>query len=103
MKEIKAFIHRNRIIDVIHSLQEAGFRNLSVVDVKGTLEALDNLEQQYSVELGTAIITEIKLELVCEEARVTEATRLIQENAHTGQPDAGWIFVSDITQVIKVE
>ena len=103
MKEIKAFIHRNRIIDVIHALKEGGFRNLSVVDVKGTLKALGNKEQDYSVELGTAIIAEIKLELVCDESRVDMATQLIQENARTGQDDAGWIYVFDVGQAIRIE
>jgi len=102
MKEIKAFIHRNRITDVIHALNEAGFRNLSIVDVKGTLKALDNKEQNYSVELGSAIITEMKLELVCDDARVDEATQLIQQYARTGQTDAGWIYVIDIDQAIRI-
>jgi len=103
MKEIKAFIHRNRIIDVIHALKEAVFRNLSIVDVKGTLKALDNKEQDYSVELGTAIITEMKLELVCDESQVEEATQLIQKNARTGQADAGWIYVIDIDQATRID
>ncbi len=102
MKEIKAFIHRNRITDVIHALKEAGFRHLSIVDVKGTLKALDNKEQNYSVELGSAVITEIKLELVCDDAQVDEATQLIQQHARTGQTDAGWIYVIDIDQTIRI-
>ncbi len=103
MKEIKAFIHRNRIIDVIRALKKADFRNLSIIDVKGTLKALDNKEQDYSVELGIAIITEMKLELVCDESRVDEATQLIQQHARTGQADAGWIYVIDIGQAIRID
>ncbi len=103
MKEIKAIIHRNRVADVVHALKSAGFGNLYIADVKGMLKALDNKEQNYSVELGEAVITEIRLELVCEDARADEATRLIQEQARTGQPDAGWIFVNDIGQVIRIE
>ncbi|HFD86386.1 MAG TPA: P-II family nitrogen regulator [Gammaproteobacteria bacterium] len=102
MKEIKAFIHRNRITDVIHALQAAGFLNLSIIDVKGTLKALDNQEQDYSVELGSVVITEMKLELVCDEARVEEAIQLIQQHARTGQTDAGWIYVIDIGQAIRI-
>jgi len=103
MKEIKAFIHRNRITDVIHALKAAGFRNLSIVDVKGMLKALDNKEQNYSVELGSTVITEMKLELVCDDARADEATQLIQQHARTGQADAGWIYVIDIGQAIRIE
>jgi nitrogen regulatory protein P-II 1 len=100
MKEVKAFIHRNRVADVIHALHEAGFCNancnLTVIDVKGTLEALDSQELDYSLELGGAIITEVKLELVCADDKVDTAVRLIRDNARTGQAQAGWVFVSDI-------
>jgi len=37
MKEVKAIIHRGRVVDVIHALEDAGFRYLSVSDVKGLL------------------------------------------------------------------
>jgi len=72
MKEVKAFIHRNRAADVIRALKGAGFGNLSVVDVKGMLAALDERERDHSMELGEETITEVKLELVCvDESRAT--------------------------------
>ena len=103
MKEIKAIIHRNRIADVVHALKSAGFGNLCIVGAKGMLKALDSKEQDYSVELGDAVITEFKLELVCEDERVDEATALIEQQARTGQDDAGWIYVIDIRQTIRID
>jgi nitrogen regulatory protein P-II 1 len=52
MQEIKAFVHRNRVADVVNALSSAGFRRLSIIDVQGLLRALDSKEQQYSVEIG---------------------------------------------------
>ena len=96
-REVKAFIHRNRIADVVDALYQAGFRNLTVIDVQGLLKALDTKEQRYSVEIGQKVITEVKLELVCEgENRTAEAINLIREHARTGQPHAGWIYVTDL-------
>ena len=102
MKEIKAFIHGNRIADVVRALKDAGFKNLSVIDVKGMLKALDTREQNYSVEVGEKVITEAKLELACEDDRVDEAVRLIRENGRTGQALAGWVYVSDIIQAMPI-
>lgn len=34
MKQIKAFVHRNRVSDLIHALEAAGFQRLSLFDVK---------------------------------------------------------------------
>jgi len=104
MKEIKAFIHRNRIADIVRALGAAGFRNLSVIDVKGMLKALDTKEQKYSIEIGGEVITEIKLELVCDdENRTAEAVGIIQEHGQTGQPEAGWIYISEIQTALPIE
>ena len=103
MKEIKAFIHRNRAADVVRALTGAGHSHLSVADVKGTLDALDTKEREYSIEIGEAAITEVKIELVCEDARANEAIRLIRENGRTGQRNAGWIYVSDVSDVYSID
>lgn len=103
MKEVKAFIHRNRIADVVHALKTAGFRNIFVIDVKGMLKALDSQEQQYSIEIGEKIITEVKLELVCEADKVNQALALIRDNGRTGQPNAGWVYVSEIESAYPID
>lgn len=102
MKEIKAFIHRNRVADVVLALERAGFRNLSVIDVKGMLKALDTLEQEYSIELGEKAITEVRLELVCADDRAAAAAEIIRTQARTGQPEAGWIYISEIGTAIPI-
>ena len=102
-KEVKAFIHRNRVADVVDALNKAGFRNITVVDVQGMLKALSSKEQSYSVDIGQKVVNEIKLELVCDdEYRLAEAVAAIRTNAKTGQSSAGWIFVSDIRTVIEI-
>jgi nitrogen regulatory protein P-II 1 len=103
MIEIKAFIHRTRTADVIRALRSAGFRNLTVIDVKGTLKSLDDKEQNYSIELGEAIITAIKLEFVCEDQQEGEAVKIIQEHGHTGQEIAGWIYISSISNAYAID
>ena len=103
MKELKAFIHRNRIADVVHALKTTGFRNISVIDVKGMLKALDSQEQQYSIEIGEKVITEVKLELVCEADKIDQALALIRENGRTGQKSAGWVYVSEIESAYPID
>ncbi len=103
MKEIKAFLHRNRVADVVHALTAAGFRNISVIDVKGMLKAIDQQEQEYSIEIGEMVITEVKLELVCESPQVTHAVDLIQKNGRTGQSDGGWVYVTNVEEGYPIE
>ena len=51
MKEIKAFIHRNRAADVVHALHTSGFCragcNLSLTDVAGSLKSLGSKEREF--------------------------------------------------------
>ncbi len=103
MKQIKAFIHRNRIADVIRALKGKGYNSLSIVDVKGMLEALDNKEIDYSIELGTETITEVKMELICEDDCIEEAVKIIREKARTGQDNAGWIYVFDVKEFYPIK
>src|SRR3546814_4241830 len=84
MKQIKAFVHRNRVSDLIHELDAAGFRRLSVFDVKGLLRALSSREQQYSVEFGDKVISEIQMELFCEDNEVELAVDIRSEE-HTSE------------------
>ncbi len=102
-REIKAFIHRNRVADVVNALSNAGFSRLTVIDVEGLLKALDSREQHYSVQIGQKVVTEVKLELVCEnETQTAEAIELIREHGKTGQRSAGWIYVSEIQSSVEI-
>ncbi len=102
MKEIKAFIHRSRIADVVHALREAGYRDLSVIDVKGMLKAVDPQEREFSLELGEKVITEVKLELVCDDDRADEAIRIIRTHGITTAPPSGWIYVIPIERAVVI-
>jgi len=97
MKEIKAYIHRNRAADVVRALRHADLGHFTLVDVKQVLHQLDPAGQEYSAEYGARVLTEVKVELVCKEGRLDEAISIIRDNAQTGQEDSGCIYVSDIT------
>ncbi|WP_242112149.1 P-II family nitrogen regulator [Luteimonas aquatica] len=102
MKQIKAFVHRRRVGDLVHALEEAGFRRLSLFDVKGVLQGLTERELDYSVDLGERILNEVQIELFCEDAQVERAISTVRANARTGGRNAGWIYVSDVAQAIEI-
>lgn len=111
MKEIKAYVHRNRIADVISAVEGSGLiettrvqgvRNINVTSVHSLLKPIDNVEQRYSVELGEAVIAEVRLELICEDSQVDPLVELIERTARTGQAIAGWIVVTDIVKATPI-
>ena len=102
MKQIKAFVHRNRVSDLIHALHAAGFQRLSLFDVKGLLRALSAREQRYSVEFGDQVVSEVQMELFCEEADVAWAVDIFRRIGQTGRLEAGWIYVSNVEEVFSI-
>ena len=102
MKEIKAFVHRKRAADVVHALLSAGYTQLSVTDVRGTLEALTEAETDYSVEFGESIITEVKVEIVCETERVDKALETLRLAGHSSR-SSGWAYVIEVEQAVRLD
>ncbi|BCT93903.1 hypothetical protein LYSHEL_29300 [Lysobacter helvus] len=102
MKLIKAFVHRSRVSDLIHALGAAGFQRLSLFDVKGLLRALDAREQEYSVQLGDLVVSEVQMELFCEAERVEQAVELFRRVGWTGRGDAGWVYVIPVDQSVAI-
>jgi len=103
MKEVKAFVHRGRVSDIVHALEQAGYQHLSVIDVKGLLRAVSTQEQTYSIELGERVTNEVKLEVVCEDERTAQAVQLIRQHGRTGQKIAGWVYVSNVDEWFPIE
>ena len=111
MKEIKAYVHRSRVADVISALKacpawgnvRTGRRhNLAMYVVKGSLLPLDRGEQHYSMDLGDEVVSEYKLELLCDDSEVDEIVATLSAAARTGQAVAGWITVSDLVRAIPI-
>lgn len=111
MKEIKAYVHGNRIADVILALEESrllargaasGMRNINATVVHSLTKPVDGTEQHYSVQLGEAVIDETRLELVCEDHQVNDLVALIERTARTGQDLAGWIVVTPVELMVPI-
>lgn len=111
MKEIKAFIHNNRVAAVIQALADQGYldpvnprrcHNLNVAMTQSLLRALNAQEQSYSVELGQPVINESKLELLCDDDQADALVTLIERTARTGQTEAGWVYVSDVEHAVQI-
>ena len=104
MKQIKAFVHRHRVGDLVHALESAGFVELSLFEVKGLLRPSDNRsEQEYSVELGESVINEVQMEVFCEDDQVDRAMEIFQRLARTGRVGAGWLYISAVERAVRID
>jgi len=111
MKEIKAYVHRNRVADVVDALKNSpawgGARgdrrhNLALYIGKGFLVPTDVAEKNFSIDLGDEVVNEYKLELVCEDGEVDDFVAAVVTAARTGQKVAGWITVTDLVHAVPI-
>jgi nitrogen regulatory protein P-II 1 len=71
--------------------------------VKGSLNPIDDHERHYSMELGGEVVNEYKLELLCEDAHVDEMVNIIRRTGRTGQPCAGWVYVTSLQEIHRID
>jgi nitrogen regulatory protein P-II 1 len=111
MKEIKAFIHKDRISEVIAALntsgcrsldERAGCRNINVAAVQSLINPSEGEEQHYSMELAEAVVREWKLELFCEDEQADQLVQIIAQAASIGRGISGWIFVTEVVNAVPI-
>ncbi len=110
MKEIKAYVQRDRIADVIEALKECpawggerGDRrhSLAVCVVKSLLP-LDSEQRHYSMDVGDEVLDEYKIELVCDDAEVDPLVDALVAAARTGRSVGGWVTVTDLARAVPI-
>ncbi|TET43854.1 P-II family nitrogen regulator [candidate division TA06 bacterium] len=99
MKEIKAYVRRFIVEDVIRALRKAGAHRLAAIDVEGLADELVGEEKEISSELGSTYTPMVKLELICDKKDVERFVNEIRKVACTGRKGDGIIAVSSLDDV----
>lgn len=105
MKLIKAFLHHVRTSAVIEALADAGYRNITLQDVRGMLKPITENERDFSAEAGGLVISEVRLSLVVEDAEVDAVTSIIRTVGRVGHHAdhvCGYVYVSPVEQVLPI-
>ena len=103
MKEIKAYIRKERADLVIQKLEEAGVTGMTILDANALAELADKDAFSYSIKYVQKYSTVIKLELVCDDSEVEKLANVIAESGKTGNSGDGWVFVSNIEKSIRIK
>ena len=102
MKEIKAFIRRDRIAEVVRGLEAAGFSNMTVIDVEAIRRGLSDEELGYSLELARRYMSVARLEIVVRDGDAELAIQTICDRARTGKRGDGLIYVMPVAEAIHI-
>lgn len=102
MKKVEAIIRHFKLDDVKNALSEAGAKGMTVTEVRGFGRQKGHTEMYRGAEYTVDLVPKIKLEIVVAEDDLQNVLDAIVEAAKTGQVGDGKIFVSDLTQVVRI-
>jgi nitrogen regulatory protein P-II 1 len=102
MKKIEAVIKPFKLDDVKEALQEIGVQGLTVLEAKGFGRQRGHTELYRGAEYVVDFLPKIKIEAVVNDDQLSAALEAIQSAARTGKIGDGKIFVSDISEVIRI-
>lgn len=102
MKKIEAIIRHYKLEDVKNALTEAGFSGLTVTEVRGFGRQRGHKETYRGAEYTVDFLPKVKLEVVLNDEEVTKAVEAITGVARTGQIGDGKIFISDLSDVVRI-
>ena len=102
MKKIEAIIRPDKLEVVVDKLNDAGYSGLNFTEIQGHGRQKGMKELFRGREYDIKFIPKVKLEIVTTADKVEKAVELIIATANTGQIGDGKIFISDVTDVIRV-
>lgn len=102
MKKIEAIIRPFKLDEVKEALVEEGIRGLTISEIRGYGRQKGHTETYRGSEYRIEFIPKIKIEIVIEESKVDKVIDAILRTAKTGQVGDGKIFISDISEVIRI-
>lgn len=102
MKKIEAIIKPFKLDEVKEALQELGVQGMTVLEAKGYGRQKGHTELYRGAEYVVDFLPKIKVEIVVADGQVAAVLEAIQSSARTGRIGDGKIFVSDITEVVRI-
>jgi nitrogen regulatory protein P-II 1 len=106
MREIKAYIQRTCVNRAVNALNEAGAPGITVVEVHpvgyGYEPNYFEVDFEKNVLKRYNYLEIVKLELVCSDTDLERLLDTIQHVCRTGAKGDGWIFVSEVTDAIRI-
>lgn len=102
MKKIEAIIRHFKLEEVKDALMEAGISGMTVSEIKGFGRQKGHKEQYRGAEYTVDFVPKVKIEIVTADDDAQNAIDAILATARTGQIGDGKIFVSSLTEAVRI-
>ncbi len=102
MKKIEAIIRQFKLEDVKNALTEHGVHGMTVTEVRGFGRQKGHTERYRGSEYKVDFVPKAKIEVVVPADRVQAVIDTIVQSARTGDVGDGKIFVSDLSEAVRI-
>ena len=102
MKKIEAVIKPFKLDEVKEALQDIGVQGMTVLEAKGYGRQKGHTELYRGAEYVVDFLPKMKIEIVVADDEVERVVDALVNAARTGRIGDGKIFVSDLTDVIRI-
>jgi nitrogen regulatory protein P-II 1 len=102
MKKIEAIIRPEKFDTVRTALHDAGYHGLTVTSVSGFGEQRGPVRIWRGRSFSSESVQRTELDIVVPDTEADKVVSIISENARTGQPGDGRIYVSDVDTAVHI-
>lgn len=102
MKKMEAVIQPSRLDAVKEALHEVGIQGMTVSEVRGHGRQKGHSEIYRGHEYTVDLLPKIKVEIILADSLVDQAVDAIVKAARSGKIGDGKIFLSDISEAIRI-
>ena len=102
MRKIEAIIQPSKLDQVKEALIQAGIDGMTILEARGHGRQKGHTEFYRGREYSVDLLPKTKIELVVSDEMVEVAIRAICSASRTGKIGDGKIFVSAVTEVIRI-
>lgn len=102
MKKIEAIVQPHQKHKVIAALTAVKINGMTVSDVFGHGRQKGHKEIYRGTEYEVTLLPKVKFEIVVPDDQVDDVIAAIEQSARTGEVGDGKIFVSDVSEAIRI-
>ena len=102
MKKIEAIIRPEKLDDVRRALEASGYPGITITEIEGHGKQKGVTQQWRGEVFKVDLLSKTKVEIVVLDKDQEKILTAIQKAANTGAVGDGKIFVSDVSEVVRI-
>jgi nitrogen regulatory protein P-II 1 len=102
MKKVEAIVRHFKLEDVKNALTERGIHGMTISEVRGFGRQKGHTEMYRGTEYAVDFVPKVKIEVVVADNNLQLVVDTILRTAQTGQIGDGKIFVTDLSNVVRI-